>query len=312
MEFRLAGFIRTARALAFWCSVFLPASSEAADNTSRYLYEDTKQLIALVEDAAALIESQGKKAFEQFGEAGSRWFPDSSRYLFVYDTRGFCHLHPVSKALAGKNILGLKDINGKPIVQNIVDIGLRPEPDASDWVTYLWEAGTQFTPQWKCSYVRKAIAPDGTVYIVGSGLYDIKIEREFIRRRVIMAADLLRRQGKQKAFAVLGNPGSHYHFLDIHIFVWDIGGRSLVDPVYPNLTGRNLLGFKDAVDFPVVQEVLKKLAAGDEAWVQYLSPRPGTVLPSRKLLFAKKATADNETFIVGADFFMASPVWMKL
>jgi len=294
------------------CCAVMPAASTAADKPSVYLYEDTKQLVGLVEDAAALVEAEGAQAFEKFAVAGSRWFPDSSHYLFIYDTAGFCRFHPVNKALTGKNILNLKDLNGKPVIQEITNIGLRQEPRASDWLFYFWEEGTQFTPQWKSSYIRKAVAPDGTVFILGSGLYNIKIEREFIRERVTMAAELLRTEGKEKAFAQFRDPATPFHFLNIHIFVWNDQGRSLVDPAYPTLSGRDLLPFRDAVDFPVVQEVLKKIAGSDEAWVQYLSPRPGTVLPTRKLLYARKVVVGQETFIVGADYFMATPIWMKL
>jgi signal transduction histidine kinase len=316
MKSRTADGCKTAAAcclaILVCCGALAPALSAAADKPSVYLYEDTRELVALVENAAALVEAEGAKAFEEFAAAGSRWFPDSSHYLFVYDTAGFCRFHPVNKALAGKNILHLKDLNGKPVIQDIVNIGLQKEPAAAGWLFYLWEEGTQFTPRWKSSYIRKAVAPDGTVFIVGSGLYNIKVEREFVRERVILAADLLRTEGKEKAFARFRDPATPFHFLDIHIFVWDDKGRSLVDPAYPTLSGRDLLPFKDAVDFPVVQEVLKKIAAGDEAWVQYLSPRPGTVIPTRKLLYARKVTVGQETFIVGADFFMATPIWMKL
>ena len=294
------------------CGVVMPVAPAAADKPSVYLYEDTKQLVALVEDAAVLVEAEGAQAFGKFAVPGSHWFPDSSHYLFIYDTTGFCRFHPVNKALAGTNILHLKDLNGKPVIQDIVNIGLRQERTASDWVFYLWEEGTQFTPQWKSSYIRKAVAPDGTVFIVGSGLYNIKVEREFVRERVAMAAELLRSEGKEKAFAQFRDPATPFHFLNIHVFVWDNQGRCLVDPAYPTLSGRNLLPFRDAVDFPVVQEVLKKIAGSDEAWVQYLSPRPGTVMPTRKLLYARKVTVGQETFIVGADFFIATPIWMKL
>ncbi len=299
-------------AIFLFCGGVMPALAAAADKPSVYLYEDTKQLIALVDDAAALVVTEGAQAFEKFATPGSRWFPDSSHYLFVYDTAGFCRFHPVNKALAGKNILHLKDLNGKPVIQGIVNIGLQQERTAAGWLFYLWEEGTQFTPQWKSSYIRKAVAPDGTVFILGSGLYNIKIEREFVRERVTMAADLLRTEGREKAFAQFRDPATPFHFLNIHIFVWDNQGRGLVDPAYPTLSGRDLLPFRDAVDFPVVQEVLKKIAASDEAWVQYLTPRPGTVMPTRKLLYARKVTAGQETFIVGADFFMATPIWMKL
>ena len=42
------------------------------DKTRPYLYEDTKRLVTLVEDAAELMEKQGTAAFTEFGTRGSR------------------------------------------------------------------------------------------------------------------------------------------------------------------------------------------------------------------------------------------------
>jgi len=42
----------------------------ADDQLSRYLYEDTKRLVKLVEDAATLVERTGTAAFAEFGRKG--------------------------------------------------------------------------------------------------------------------------------------------------------------------------------------------------------------------------------------------------
>ena len=60
-----------------------------------------------------------------------------------------------------------------------------------------------------------------------------------------------------------------------------------------------------------MQQILEKLKNADEAWVQYLWPKPGSSLPSRKLVYVRKARAGDDTFIVGSDFFLATPIWMK-
>ena len=72
-------------------------------------------------------------------------------------------------------MLDLRDLNGKPIIQSIVDIGKKPGNDASGWVFYLWENQIQLTPMWKSTYVRKLVAPNGKTYVIGSGIYDIKV-----------------------------------------------------------------------------------------------------------------------------------------
>jgi signal transduction histidine kinase len=123
-----------------------------------------------------------------------------------------------------------------------------------------------------------------------------------------MAADLLRAKGKDVAFQEFRNRASPFVFLDSYIFVLDMQGRAIVDPAYPALNGRDLYGFEDAVGVPTMQEMPRKLGRSDEAWVQYLWPKPGASLPSRKLLYVRRVTVDGETFIVGSDFFLATPI----
>ena len=84
----------------------------------------------------------------------------------------------------------------------------------------------------------------------------------------------------------------------------------MVDPAYPTRVSRDLSKFEDAVGANTIQEMLRKLDEADEAWVQYLWPKPGSALPSRKLLYVRKVKIDHESLIVGADFFKATPIWM--
>jgi len=78
------------------------------------------------------------------------------------------------------------------------------------------------------------------------------------------------------------------------------------------LVGRNLSDFQDAVGFHAIKEVLQKLERADAAWVQYLWLKPGSPMPSRKLLYARKVKIGDETLIVGSDFFVATPIWMRV
>ena len=57
-----------------------PALSQQSPPTS----EKAKQIEALVNKAAALIESQGKAAFTEFRKSGSEWFSGDT-YLFALD-----------------------------------------------------------------------------------------------------------------------------------------------------------------------------------------------------------------------------------
>jgi signal transduction histidine kinase len=113
------------------------APGSAPDKLSSYAYEDTRRLVALVEEAAALMEQKGEGAFREFGRKGSKWFTDPY-YLFIYQLDGTCVFHPVQPEWVGKNMSELRDMNGKPMVRLVTGIGEGAQKDASGWVFYLW------------------------------------------------------------------------------------------------------------------------------------------------------------------------------
>ena len=85
-------------------------SKAATDKVSAYAYEDTRRLVALVEQAATLMEQKGEDALREFGQKGSRWFTDPY-YLFIYQLDGTCVFHPVQAEWIGKNMSELRDMN---------------------------------------------------------------------------------------------------------------------------------------------------------------------------------------------------------
>jgi hypothetical protein len=128
--------------------VCLSVSAFAEEKAPAYVYEDTRQLVTLVEEAATLIEQKGDGAFKQFGVKGSKWWIDQY-YIFVYAVDGTCLFHPIEPELIGKNLMTLRDMDGKPVVQMIADIARKTEKDASGRVFYLWPDKSQLTPSWK-------------------------------------------------------------------------------------------------------------------------------------------------------------------
>ncbi len=287
-----------------------PSRAPNPERTDPYLYEDTRRLVRFVEAAAAAVEAKGTAAFADFSRSEAERKP-GELYLFVYDGDGVNVFHGSKPELIGKNLSAFRDLLGKPMVREVADFARRPEKDAAGWVFYLWEERSEFLPRWKASYVRKAVAPDGRPYAVGSGSSRLKVEKAWVKERVDLAAQLLRQKGKVAAFTDFRDPASPFQFLDTYLFVVDANGRALVDPSYPTRTGRDLGSFRDAVGRLVLGDVTAKLGMADEAWSQYLWPRPGETLPSRKALYVRKVVLEGETLYVGSDFFLASPVWMR-
>ncbi|MCX7019838.1 MAG: cache domain-containing protein [bacterium] len=297
--------------LPVWLTLAICGAVPLEQKLAPYVYEDTRELVTLVEDAAALMEAQGRDAFEEFSRKNTRWL-NKDYYLFIYDIDGNNVFHPIAPELVDKNLMDLRDMNGKPVIRMITDVGRQPGCDASGWVFYLWEERTQLIPMWKSSYIRKVCAPDKKIYLLGSGIYNIKIEREFVKERVNEAAKILAAKGKQEAFLEFRDPSTPFNFLDTYIFVMDTQGRTVMDPSYPTLEGRDLSGLQDATGRPFVSEMIRKLEKSDEAWVQYMWPKPGAALLSRKLIYLRKVKIGDETLIVGSDFYLATPIWMKI
>jgi signal transduction histidine kinase len=299
-------------ALALLLSLDGPAHAQDRDKLSRYLYEDTKQLVVLVEDAAALIEQKGKTVFSQFQVKNSRWLTDQ-RYLFIYDLNGKCVFHPIEPGLVGQNLIRLKDLDGRPMVAMITDVGKKPEADASGWVFYLWEESPNSRiPAWKSSYVRKAVAPGGTTYLVGSGLYNMKTEKCFLEGHVNRAADLIADKGKEAAFEELRNRACPLHILDTYITVTDHHGDIVVDPSFPTLLKkRNLLSFYDKTGRNIYAQITEGIKEKDRMWLMYIWPKGDAHRLARHMMYVRKVMADGEVFYVSANFVPATPVWMK-
>lgn len=291
---------------------FSQAYANLNNKLSQYSYEDTKKLVLFVESAAALVEKNGQFAFASFSPASSRWRSDEY-YLFVYDISGNCVFHPIEPSLVGKNMMDFRDIDGRPVIQMITDIGKKPEPNASGWVFYKWEEPWQsLSPQWKTSYIRKVVAPDKKVYLVGCGLYNMKIEKAFIEQQVNKAAEMLLAKGKNFGFLSLVPPFLNFDIMDSYIVVVNSLGDIEVSPAFPSLHfHKNIFNLIDKSGKNIGEQTRRALANKDRIWISYLWPKGEEHHLARKLLYVRKIDLGNETFYLWMDFFPAMPVWMK-
>jgi len=282
----------------------------AGQSQSDYAYKRTRRIVSVVEEAAALIERQGEEVFPLFRKRGSKWF-QGDMYLFIYDLNGKNVVHPVQPEFEGQNLIDLQDINGKPVIRLIID-KVTKHDRSSGWVHYMWIRPEEIFPMWKSSYVLKARAPSGKEYVVGSGVYNMKVEKQFIIEMVDDAVELIKLEGKA-AFNKFRDKSSEFVFLGNFIFVVQLDGTAVVDPAFPSLEGRNLLDFKDAVGRYVVREMLEKVkkVTGDSTWISYMWPKPGEVRPSRRLAYLRRVKLGPETFIVASGFSPPRPIWMK-
>jgi hypothetical protein len=125
---------------------------------------------AFIEDvvnrAATLIAEKGKEAFGRLRDrTGPFVFMDT--YVFVDSADGTELVNPAQPSLEGKNLLGLRDVRGKAVVQDEIALAMK---EGSAWQEYYWYKPGSNAPARKATYVRKVQA-GRDAYIVGSGIY---------------------------------------------------------------------------------------------------------------------------------------------
>jgi len=128
--------------------------------------EEAKQTMALVDQAASLLQSKGTEAFTEFRKKDSKWLKDDT-YIFVLNMNAILLFNPINLELDGKNIIDLKDVNGKAYVQEFIETA---KTQGSGWIDYMWPKPGESKPSKKSSYIKKVKVGEET-FIVGSGLY---------------------------------------------------------------------------------------------------------------------------------------------
>lgn len=267
-----------------------------------YQCEETRELIHLVKDATELVRSKGEAAFSDFRVPGSRWRQEET-YIFVLDPKGNMLVHP-DPAMEGKNELDLKDINGKPIIRGLIGAAMTFPSKPEGWYHYQWPVPGGLLPRWKSSYVRLVTAPSGNSYVVGSGMYNDRMERAFVVDAVKDAVGQIEKNGTA-AFPLFHDPTGPFIAKDAYIFVFDKKGIDLVNPAFPNLEGRNLLDLKDTQGKQLIREMFEVVQTSDSGWVDYMWPKPGESVSTQKSAYVSKAKMGDQWVLVGCGVYLA-------
>lgn len=261
-----------------------------------------RDLVSLVKDASQLVRSKGESAFNDFRTPGSRWRKDET-YIFVIDANGNMLVNADTE-LEGKNQLNLKDINGKPIVRGLLDATTKIPGKPEGWYHYQWPVPGGLLPRWKSSFVQMVKAPSGKSYFVGSGMYNDKMEKEFVVDAVNAAAAEIEKNGRQ-AFPIFHDPKGPFIAKDAYVFVIDPNGVELVNPGFQNLEGRNVLDVKDTRGKPLVREMFKVVQNDGAGWVEYMWPKPGESVSTQKSTYVRKAKFGEQWLLVGCGVYLA-------
>lgn len=266
-----------------------------------YEHKETQELVALVTEAALLVEKNGDAAFADFRETG-KW-RQKETYIFVLDSEGNMLVHP-DPNLAGKNTIDLKDINGRPIIRGLIDAATTLPDKTDGWYHYQWPGPDELLPRWKSSYVRLVVTPSGKNYIVGSGMYNDRMEKSFVIDMVKDAVSLIELTGKS-AFTFFHDKSGRFMAKDAYIFVFDPKGVDLVNPAFANLEGRNILNMKDTNKKFFIHEFFNVVQNQGAGWVNYMWPKPGESVSTEKSAYVMRANVEGQWFLVGCGVYLA-------
>jgi cytochrome c len=127
-------------------------------------YGTKDEAVAMVKRVEDMFGKDGPDAtFKAVSDKSVSEFHDRDLYPFVYDMSGNCVAHGARPALIGKNLLDLKDQDGKYLIREMVDIA---NGTGKGWVDYKWPNPLNNKIEDKASYVEKM----GN-YFVGVGVY---------------------------------------------------------------------------------------------------------------------------------------------
>ena len=122
------------------------------------------EAVAMVKKAVALIKTKGRDAaLAEFNNPKGA-FVDRDLYIFVLDKDGVTLANGVNQRLVGKNVMQLKDADGKYFIKNFLELG---DAKGTGWAPeYKWPNTVTQAMETKQSYVEKV----DTLY-VGCGVY---------------------------------------------------------------------------------------------------------------------------------------------
>jgi cytochrome c len=278
--------------------IWLLTCYAASAQQGKYKYPETNRLVETVNEAAAQIRQSGEASFPYFMKKNSHW-RSGDLYIFVVDLKGYCFVHE-DTSLVGKNIYDLKDPNGKLIIQWFIRKAL--SPDQSGWTHYLWVKPGTTAPAWKTTYTKLANASSGAIYIVGAGLYNLKMEKAFAVEAVDDAVVLIRQMGP-KAFPILKDKTSEFVYKDTYVFVVDSTYTVLVDPPFPGEEGHNVHDYKDMNGKYFFQEFFRVADEHGSGWIDYVWPKPGEANPSKKSSYVSKIRVKGMVYLVGTGIY---------
>jgi signal transduction histidine kinase len=123
-----------------------------------------EEAIAMVKRIQEQFKKDGPElTFKAVSDKSIKEFHDRDLYPFIYEMKGVNVAHGARPALIGKNLIDLKDQDGRYLIREMKKMAEGP---GSGWVDYKWPNPITNKIEDKSSYIEKM----GN-YFVGVGIY---------------------------------------------------------------------------------------------------------------------------------------------
>jgi signal transduction histidine kinase len=266
-------------------------------------------VVDMVGAAVARIETLGEGAFPLLRDRSGP-FVVKDAYVFVVDPNGTEVVNPAFPNLEGRNILDVKDTQGKPLVREMLAVS---EARGSGWVDYMWPRPGESVSTQKSSYVRRADV-GGRRLMVGAGVYladapksradGAKVTAPALVAFVREAASVFEERG-EAAFPEFREKGSKWFHDDTYVFVWTADGTRVFNAPNPMMEGVDASGVTDALGRPYGKMFLDVARSpSGEGWVHYMFPEPGGMYPRWKSSFLIRVTSPSgKPHLVGCGIY---------
>jgi signal transduction histidine kinase len=276
------------------------------------MYSDRMEkpfVVDMVEGAVDELEKKGEAAFQMFRDQTGPFLAKDA-YIFVVRTDGTMLVNPAFPSLEGKNLLDVKDTQGKALIRDMIKVA---QTSGSGWIDYMWPKPGESVATQKSTYVSTAQLGGKTV-IVGCGAYladapkappaQPKMMASQVVSLVNEAAALLQAEGQQAYPEFRKTPSKWLHD-DVYIFVWTMSGIRVFHAANPEGEGQDVSDLKDVTGRPI-GEMFLEVGPGPsgEGWVHYMYPQPGDMFPTWKSTFLKRVTfPSGKQYLVGCGIY---------
>ncbi|MEI6450102.1 MAG: cache domain-containing protein [Actinomycetes bacterium] len=152
-----------AATMAGACGSSGDAAAPSPSATAAGVAVSRDDVVAFVNKAVAYAEKNGKEAALAAFNDPQGEFQVGELYIFAYDFSGRNLAH-YDQSLVGKDLIDLRDPNGKPIIRDFVGIAR----NGSGWLSYVWaNPADDDRPEAKIGYITR-VDDD---WLLGAGTY---------------------------------------------------------------------------------------------------------------------------------------------